>query len=210
MSYAQACSALLAPTQDPEEAEQEKVRERRSAEVDFILAHPGYDVSLWLFTQQSRIRNFCQTLVTPPHGIRIFGQAPNSRRVTVFQLVIFGSIVASVVIAAVATPQYRQRYCKRSFCSMIHVRNIAHYICASDINNGDLRSTWFNISEASLGFFFVLEFLVKIIADGLLWTPNAYFLSIWNVLDFVVLVTLVINVLAAIIVGGEAPRFVHQ
>lgn len=41
-----------------------------------------------------------------------------------------------------------------------------------------------------------------------MWTPNAYFLSIWNVLDFVVLVTLVINVMAAIIVGGEAPRFV--
>lgn len=105
-------SALLAPSQDPEYGEHEQLKQRRMEEVDFIMSHPTYDVSLWLFSQQSRIRNFCQTLVTPPYGLRIFGEAPNSRRVTIFQLLIFVSIVASVVIAAVATPTYRQKYCK--------------------------------------------------------------------------------------------------
>lgn len=49
------------------------------------------------------------------------------------------------------------------------------------------------------------EFFVKIVADGFVFTPNAYLLSIWNIVDFIVLITLVINVAAAIAVGGEAP-----
>lgn len=50
----------------------------------------------------------------------------------------------------------------------------------------------------SLGSIFVLEFLIKIIADGFIFSPNAYLLSVWNLLDFFVLVTLVVNVSASL------------
>ena len=70
-----------------------------------------------------------------------------------------------------------------------------------------MRGTWFNISEAALSFFFVVEFFVKVIADGFIWTPNAYLFSIWNVIDFVVLVTILVNVLSAIVFGGAAPTY---
>lgn len=110
--------ALLATNRDAEDDESANMKQRRVEEVDFIMSHPTYDISLWFFSQQNRLRRFCQTLVTPPHGVRIFGEPPHSKRVTTFQLIIFFSIVASIVIAATATPHYRQKYCK-SLCQRV-------------------------------------------------------------------------------------------
>jgi hypothetical protein len=46
----------------------------------------------------------------------------------------------------------------------------------------------------ALGFIFIIEFMVKVLADGFIFTPNAYLLSVWNMLDFFVLLTLLVNV----------------
>lgn len=40
----------------------------------------------------------------------------------------------------------------------------------------------------------MVEFLIKVVADGFIFSPNAYLLSVWNLLDFFVLVTLVVNI----------------
>lgn len=96
------------------------------------------------------------------------------------------AIIGSVVIAAIATPVYRKNYF------------LAH---------GTIRLTWFNLTEVSLGLIFVLEFLVKVIADGFVFSPNAYLLSIWNDLDFFVLITLVVNIVTALVAGGSISRF---
>jgi hypothetical protein len=53
---------------------------------------------------------------------------------------------------------------------------------------------------------FTVEAAIKIIADGLLWTPNAYLRSSWGFMDSVVLVTLWINVVTLLINDGAISR----
>lgn len=51
---------------------------------------------------------------------------------------------------------------------------------------------------------FIIEFIIKIIADGFAFTPNAYLLSIWNLLDFFVLLTLIVNIGTSLSTGSAA------
>ncbi|KAJ3714680.1 Ion transport protein-domain-containing protein [Lentinula raphanica] len=63
--------------------------ERRAQKADFIRDHPTYDKTFWIFSQQDPIRRFCQRLVQPAHGERIFG-LPTSHVVhPIFQVIIF-------------------------------------------------------------------------------------------------------------------------
>lgn len=161
--------------------------ERRALQNDFITAHPSYDRSLWVFSQKNYLRRFCQRLVDPAYGEeRIRGRAAVPREKLAFQAVIFIAIVSSLVVAGYATPLYRRNYF------------IAH---------GETRYNWFNLAEISLGMIFIIEFLVKVMADGFIFAPNAYLLSIWNDLDFFILVTLVVNVASALISPGGVSRF---
>ena len=94
--------------------------------------------------------------------------------------------MASVVIAAIATPLYRKEYYTQF---------------------GEFRGAWFEIVEVSIGMVFVLEAVMKIIADGFIFAPNAYLLSIWNIIDFIILVTLLINTTTSLIFLGGLSRF---
>ena len=55
---------------------------------------------------------------------------------------------------------------------------------------------------------FTLEALIKIIADGFFWTPNAFFRGSWGFIDGVVLVTLWINVITSLYKDGAVSRAV--
>lgn len=160
------------------------LRERRNQQADFISAHPSYDKSLWLFSQQSRVRRVFQTLVPPAHGQRIFGRPAHPIWSFLFRIVVFLSVVASIVIAAIATPQYRKEYYGR---------------------HGLIRG-WFDIAEAGIALVFAGEAAVKIIADGFIFAPNAYLLSVWNVVDFIILLALVVNSASSLIVVGGVNR----
>ena len=71
--------------------------------------------------------------------------------------------------------------------------------------------TWFNAAESALGFIFVIEFLVKIIADGFAFTPNAYLLSVWNLLDLFVLATLIVDISTALSTSNASVnRFIRS
>jgi hypothetical protein len=72
------------------------------------------------------------------------------------------------------------------------------------IENQRFRLTWFNLTEASLGFVFIIEFIIKVCADGFAFAPNAYLLSIWNLLDFFVLLTLIVNIGTSLSTGSAA------
>ncbi|GAA5872257.1 hypothetical protein JCM8547_004796 [Rhodosporidiobolus lusitaniae] len=166
---------------------QEVEQSRRNEIADFLAEHPSYDKTLFLFSQASPIRQFCQSLVDPCFGTeRINGRPPVLKRKRIFSGIMLVAIVASIAVAGIATPLYRRDY------------YLAH---------GSPRFSWFNIVEASLGFTFFAEFVVKTVADGFLWTPNAYLLSIWNDIDFFVLVTLVINVSTSLAGGTASSAF---
>ncbi|GAA5821176.1 hypothetical protein JCM11251_004500 [Rhodosporidiobolus azoricus] len=171
--------------------EQERVKEerqeRRDEIADFIEQHPSYDKSLWIFNNSSSLRRFCQSLCDPSYGNeRINGRNPNTNRKRVFQVVVFAAIVSSVAVAGVATPMYRHDYY---------------------LDHGAVRWTWFNLVEASLGAIFFVEAAVKVIADGFLFTPNGYCLSLWNDIDLFVLITLVINIVTSLLGGTSSSRF---
>lgn len=73
--------------------------------------------------------------------------------------------------------------------------------------HGFRRDSWFSLVEASLSAIFILEFLLKVVADGLAFTPNAYLLSPWHALDLFVLASLLINTTAELVVIGGVSRF---
>ncbi len=49
------------------------------------------------------------------------------------------------------------------------------------------RSAWFDLVEGAILLVFLVEAVIKIVADGLFFTPNAYLRSLWNAMDFLVL-----------------------
>lgn len=161
------------------------LRERRNQQADFIAAHPSFDHSLWIFKQSNPIRRFCQACVPPAYGDRIFGQKVKPVFELIMRTFVLGAVIASVAVAAVATPLYRKQYYG---------------------DNGIHRDTWFNLTEVALGMVLVLEAGIKIIADGFIFAPNAYLLSIWNIMDFAVLVTILVNTTTSLIFIGGLSR----
>lgn len=163
----------------------EALRIRRKIQTEFILDHPGYDVSLFVFRQSNPIRRFCQACVPSLYEERIFGRKPDKRKYAL-QLVLFGSVIASIVIAAIATPEYRRKYYE---------------------DHGLSRSSWFDMSEIAIGVVFLVEAVIKIIADGFFFTPNGYLRSLWNILDFLVLLSVIVVAATSLIWVGGYGRF---
>ncbi|KAG9101606.1 calcium channel protein [Ceratobasidium sp. 370] len=164
-------------------------REQKARRAAFIKAHPTFDKPFWILSQENPVRRFCQTLVTPSNGERIFGQPTSPVREAFFQLVIMLVVIGGICVAAVATPVYRRNY----FAAQ-----------------GRLHLAWFDISEATFGLVLFLEFVIKIIADGFAFTPNAYILSTWNVIDLLILGALLVNVVTSIVVIGGISRLTRS
>jgi hypothetical protein len=55
---------------------------------------------------------------------------------------------------------------------------------------------------------FTIEALIKVIADGFFWTPNAYFRGTWGFIDGVVLITLWISVITSLFNLADVARAV--
>lgn len=163
--------------------------ERQERKADFIRNHPSYDRTFWIFSQKNIIRRWCQKVVEPAGGERIFGQQHSRLAHPIFQLLILCTVIAGIVVETIATPVYRREYYARM---------------------GLIRGSWFDIAEASLGLVLFLEFLIKITADGLSFTPNAYLRSIWNVFDFFVLIGLIINIVTGLVFIGGLSRLTRS
>ncbi|KAH7908813.1 Ion transport protein-domain-containing protein [Hygrophoropsis aurantiaca] len=164
------------------------VFERRAQKADFIRDHPTYDKTFWVFSQKNSLRRLCQTVVRPANGERIFGTPPSDIAHPLFQLIILLAVIGGIITEGIATPLYRRDYY---------------------MTYGLVRGAWFNIAETTFGLILVLEFFIKIVADGLVFTPNAYVRSIWNILDFLILTGVLVNVAFTLAFIGGLSRFVH-
>ncbi|KAI0204743.1 ion transporter [Astrocystis sublimbata] len=165
--------------------------ERRKAQREYLKRHPTYNNSLYIFTPTNPIRRLCQRMVGPGRGIeRIDGVDPNKVVWYSFSVFIYAAIIAMVVIASVTTPLFQKLYLER--------------------NEGiDHRSTsWFVWVDLAFAVLFTVEAVIKIIADGLFFTPHAYYRSSWGFIDAIVLITLWINVLTLIFNDGSVSRVV--
>ncbi|THU96001.1 hypothetical protein K435DRAFT_778779 [Dendrothele bispora CBS 962.96] len=163
--------------------------ERRAQKADFIRDHPSYDKTFWIFGQDNFLRKFCQKLVQPAHGQRIFGTPHSPIAHPAFQFLILLAVIGGIVTEIIATPIYRRNYFGE---------------------NGRIRGAWFDLAESAFTLTLIVEFFIKIIADGFAFTPNAYIRSIWNIIDFIILVGISVNVATSLIFIGGLSRFTRS
>lgn len=160
--------------------------QRKRAQREFLTRHPKYNNALFIFRPTNPIRRICQKIVGPGRGTERFdGVEPNRAVWYTFSAFIYMAIVAMVLLACVTTPLYQKEYFDKQQFSV---------------------TNWFVWADLSFAVLFTVEALIKVIADGFFWTPNAYFRSSWGAIDFVVLVTLWINVIASLLNDGAVSR----
>ena len=161
---------------------------RRKAQREYLLRHPNYNNSLFIFKPRNPLRRLCQQVVGPARGLERFdGVQPNKVAWYTFSALIYAAIVAMVVLACITTPLYQKEY--------HHEHNFSIF-------------NWFVWTDTAFAIVFTLEAVIKIIADGFFWTPNAYFRSTWGVIDAIVLTTLWINVVTLFTNDGAVSRAV--
>ncbi|KAJ5752628.1 hypothetical protein N7520_009545 [Penicillium odoratum] len=143
---------------------------RKRAQREYLIKHPKYNKSLYMFVPHHPVRKLCQRIVGPGRGNqRVEGVDPYKPVWYTFSAFIYAAIVAMVLLACITTPLYQRQY------------------FSSDRN-------WFVYTDMGFAVVFTIEATIKVIADGFFWTPNAYFRSSWGFIDGVVLLTLWVNV----------------
>ena len=150
---------------------------RRRAQRQYLHMHPRYNVSLFLFKPHNPLRKLCQYLVGPGRGTeRVEGVSPYKPAWYAFSAFIYLAIVAMVILACITTPLYQRDYYQTNTLSI---------------------TNWFVWTDLGFAALFTVEAVIKVIADGLFFTPHASFRSVWGFIDGVVLITLWINVITA-------------
>lgn len=182
-----AANATLDARAMAKEALTHKTQQKR-AQREFLARHPKYNKALFIFNTDNPIRRFCQTIVGPGRmHERVEGVEPNKIVWYTFSAFIYACIVTMVVLACVTTPLYQREY----FAN--HVFTIKN---------------WFVWTDLAFAGIFTIEAVIKVIADGFFWTPNAYFRSLWGFIDGMVLITLWVNVAASFVNDGAVSRAV--
>ncbi|KAL3961588.1 hypothetical protein ACCO45_003111 [Purpureocillium lilacinum] len=161
---------------------------RRKAQREYLARHPRYNDSLYIFHPKNPVRHLCQRLVGPARGFERFdGVEPNKIAWYAFSAFVYAVVVVMVVLACVTTPLYQKEYRER---------------------HPDSLWNWYVWTDLAFTVVFTFEAAVKIIADGLIWTPNAYLRSSWGIIDGIVLITLWINVVTLLVNDGAISRAV--
>lgn len=161
---------------------------RRKAQREYLARHPRYNDSLYLFKPKHPLRRICQRIVGPARGPERFdGVEPNKIVWYSFSAFVYAVVVAMVILACITTPLYQKEYREQ------HSLN---------------TWSWFVWTDLAFTSIFTIEAIIKSIADGLFWTPNAYMRSSWGFIDGIVLITLWINVITLLINDGAISRAV--
>ncbi|KAF9928693.1 calcium channel protein [Linnemannia zychae] len=125
--------------------------------------------SLFIFGPDNKFRNMLQPMVTPGRGRRIEGVPENVMLSRPFNFIITVAILACVIVAVITTPVWRFHHSANETAQMPLVITITDWLFPT---------------------FFTVEFLIRVIADGFIFTPDAYLKTLWNKIDFFVLLTL--------------------
>lgn len=161
---------------------------RRRAQRQYLIKHPKYNVSLFAFGPHNPVRRACQYIVGPGRGEeRVEGVSPYKPVWYSFGAFTYACIVAMVVLACVTTPLYQREYWET------HERSVTN---------------WFIWPDLGFAIIFTAEAIIKVIADGFLFTPHAYYRTVWGIIDAVVLITLWINVVTLIFQDDGVSRAV--
>ena len=161
------------------------VKERKnivSKQNEFLEANPRYNYVFYVIGPHHPLRRLCQKMVKPSYGERIDGVAPYKPVAEAMVVLMFIATVTLVVIACYMTPIFRMDHAGEA---------------------------WVFWAEFVFVMVFTVEFAIKVIADGFIFTPNAYTRSSWNLIDFVVLLSLWIETIAYMKNDGKLSRIVR-
>ncbi|KAF8927182.1 calcium channel protein [Dissophora ornata] len=142
--------------------------------------------SLLIFGPENRFRRYLQRFVNPGLGYRVEGDPENPMLSRPFNMFITLAIIACVIVAAITTPAWR----------------LHQYML-----NPDGRSILIRISDLVFPAIFTVEFLIRVIADGFILTPDAYLKTLWNQIDFLVLLSLYAPLIANLTNSQGSSRF---
>ncbi|KAG0370046.1 calcium channel protein, partial [Gamsiella multidivaricata] len=142
--------------------------------------------SLFIFGPQNKIRRFLQQFVTPGRGYRIEGKRENVLLSRPFNIFITLAILLCVGVAVYTTPVWRLEQSKLPSKDQNAIVGISDYV---------------------FPLFFAIEFLIRVIADGFIFTPDAYLKTLWNQIDFFVLLSLYAPLIATITNSQGTSRF---
>jgi len=163
---------------------------RKVTQREYLRENPSYNNTLFIFKPANPIRRFCQRMVGPGRGNeRIEGVAPNPTVWYAFSAFVYCAIVAMVLLACITTPLYQKEY----FAKPEHEFSVKN---------------WFVFTDIGFAALFTVEAIIKVIADGALFTPNAYFRSSWGLIDGIVLCTLWASVITYLTDPGSGSRAV--
>lgn len=152
----------------------------------FLNDNPNYNNVFYIMKPQHKIRRFCQKVVKSSYGERIDGVEPYKPVSESFVVAMFIATIALVVTACYLTPLYRR--------DMFAI--YGYY-------------SWTFYLELAFVALFSVEFVIKILADGFIFTPNAYIRSSWNIIDLIVFISLWIEFIAFIKNNGALSRVVR-
>jgi ABC-type dipeptide/oligopeptide/nickel transport system permease component len=105
----------------------------------------------------------------------------------IFQLVLLLTVIGGIVVESIASPVYRRN------------TTWSTGLCAG--------GSWFDVAEPVFVLTLLMEFVIKVVADGFTFTPNAYLRGTWNVLYFSTMTGLLVNVTTGLIFIGGLSRF---
>ncbi|RLV90787.1 Calcium-channel protein CCH1 [Spathaspora sp. JA1] len=174
---------------NPREFAKEILQQRKTLiqrQNEYLKLNPKYNYVFYIIGPRHRFRRLCQRLVKPSYGERIDGVAPYTRVSEIFVLIMFLATMGLVVSACYMTPIFRR----------------SQVLLYGNIN-------WTFWLEFGFTILFTIEFMIKVIADGLVFTPNAYARSSWNLIDCAVLISLWIEVIAFLNNDGNLSRIVR-
>eukprot|EP00158_Paraphelidium_tribonemae_P009852 Partr_v1_DN28981_c0_g1_i5_m25133 putative Calcium channel, voltage-dependent len=165
-----------------------------------------YDTSFFVFERASTVRKFCRRLVHPLNGSDWFGWF------------ITLCIIVSSAVLSYETPLNRQNNLKTALLSYTGPRGLSLEDLNLDSPDNDVQailtsseflSNFYYISEGIFTAIFTAEFFIKALSDGVIMAPNAYFLSGWNCLDFVVLTCMWVGLFMTSVGSTGFPRLVR-
>lgn len=173
-----------------------KLNDWEEEKLRFLKQHPNFNNTYFIFPPNHALRRFCQRLVPPSYGKRtnnrvFFDDTTNkvgqkrffyNIEKDIFVFVTFVATLLMVIYSCYVTPLYRMNHNK--------------------------KWNWTTYFEPVFVPLFTIEFLVKTIADGFIYTPNAYCLNPWNRIDLVVLIALWIDFFAWLLGNGELARII--
>ncbi|CAI4513609.1 ASN_collapsed_G0022350.mRNA.1.CDS.1 [Saccharomyces cerevisiae] len=172
-----------------------ELNEYEDEKLDYLKKYPLFNYSYYFFSPQHRFRRFCQRLVPPSTGKRTDGSRffedstdlYNKRSYfhhierDVFVFIFALATILLIVCSCYVTPLYRMHH---------------------------KMGTWNWSSALDCAFIgaFSIEFIVKTVADGFIYSPNAYLRNPWNFIDFCVLISMWINLIAYLKNNGNLSR----